>query len=62
MEGDSGIVVEEVCGDDIRNLGGGLVLMLMRAGILVGGVVVVVLGVMVMVMVDVGVMSFSKGR
>ena len=62
MECDSGILLEEVCGDDIRNLGGGLVLMLMRAGILVGGVVVVVLGVMVMVMVDVGVMSFSKGR
>ena len=62
MECDSGILLEEVCGDDIRNLGGRLVLMLMRAGILVGGVVVVVLGVMVMVMVDVGVMSFSKGR
>ena len=62
MECDSGILLEEVCGDDIRNLGGGLVLMLMRAGILVDGVVVVVLGVMVMVMVDVGVMSFSKGR
>ena len=62
MECDSGILLEDVCGDDIRNLGGRLVLMLMRAGILVGGVVVVVLGVMVMVMVDVGVMSFSKGR
>ena len=62
MECDSGILLEEVCGDDIRNLGGRLVLMLMRAGILVGGVVVVVLGVMVMVMVDVEVMSFSKGR
>ena len=37
MEGDSGIVMEEVCGDDMRNLGGGLVLMLMRAGYLVGG-------------------------
>ena len=57
MEGDSGIVVEEVCGDDIRNLGGGLVLMLMRARILVGGVVVV--GVGVMVMVEVGVQSLQ---
>ena len=43
MEGDIGIVME-VCGDDMRNLGGGMVLMLMRAGILVGGVVVVVGG------------------
>ena len=45
MEGDGGIILE-VCGDDKRNLGGGTVLMLMRAGILVVGVVVVVLGVM----------------
>ena len=37
MEGDSGIVMKELCGDDMRNLGGGLVLMLMRAGFLVGG-------------------------
>ena len=37
MEGDSGIVMEELCGDDMRNLGGGFVLMLMRAGFLVGG-------------------------
>ena len=58
MEGDSGIVMEEVRGEDIWNLGGGLVLMLMRAGILVGGVVVVG----VMVMVEVGVVSFSEGR
>ena len=43
MEGDIGIVME-VCGDDMRNLGGEMVLMLMRAGILVGGVVVVVGG------------------
>ena len=42
------------------NLGGSLVLMLMRAGILVGGVVVVVVGVMVMV--EMGVVSFPKGR
>ena len=38
----------------------GLVLMLMRAGILVVGVVVLVVGVMVMV--EVGVVSFSEGR
>ena len=42
----------------MQNLGGGLVLMLMRAGIMVGGVVVVE----VMVMVEVGVVSFSEGR
>ena len=60
MEGDSGIVMEDVCGDDMRNLGERLVLMLMRAGILVSGVVVVVVGVMVMV--EVGVVSFSEGR
>ena len=60
MEDDSGIVMEEVCGDDMQNLGGSLVLMLMRAGILVGGVVVVVVGVMVMV--EVGVVSFPEGR
>ena len=61
MEGDSGIVMEDVCGDDMRNLGERLVLMLMRAGILVGGVVVVVVG-RVMAMVEVGVVSFSEGR
>ena len=43
MEGDIGIVME-VCGDDMRNLCGGMVLIFMRAGILVGGVVVVVVG------------------
>ena len=59
-EGNSGIVMEKVCGDDMRNLGGGLVLMLMGAGILVGGVVVVVL--CVMVMVEVGMVSFPEGR
>ena len=42
-EGDIGIVME-VGGDDMRNLRGGMVLMLMRAGISVGGVVVVVVG------------------
>ena len=39
--------MEDVCGDGMRNLGGRLVLMLMREGILIGGVVVV---------------SFSGGR
>ena len=34
--------------------------MLMRAGILVGGVTVILVGVMVMV--EVGVVSFSEGR
>ena len=60
MEGDSGIVMENVCGDDMQNLRGRLVLMFMRAGILVGRVVVVVVGVMVMV--HVVVVSFSGGR
>ena len=59
MKDDSGIVMEDVCGDNMRNLGGRLVLMLMRVGILVGGVVVVAVGVMVMV--EVGVVSFSEG-
>ena len=59
MEGESGVVMENVCGD-MRNLGGRLVLMLMRTGILVDGVVVVAVGVMVMV--EVGVVSFSEGR
>ena len=56
MEGDSGIVMDDVCGDDMPNLGGRLVLMLMRADVLVGGVVVETVGVMVMV--EVGVVSF----
>ena len=60
MEGDSGFVMENACGDDMQNLGWRLVLMLMRAGILVGGVTVMVVGVMVMV--EVGVVSFSEGR
>ena len=37
MEDDSGIVMEDVREDDMRNLGGRLVLMLTKAGILVGG-------------------------
>ena len=60
MEGDSSIVTEDGCGDDMWSLGGRVVLMLMRAGILVGRVVVVVVGVMVMV--HVVVVSFSGGR
>ena len=55
--GDSGIVMEDVCEDGMQNLGRRLVSMLMRAGILVGGVVVVVVGVMV---VAVGIVSFSE--
>ena len=39
MEGDCGIVMEDVCGNDMWNLGERLVLMLMRTGILVGGVI-----------------------
>ena len=32
MDGESSMVMEDVCGDDIRNLGGRLVLKLMRGG------------------------------
>ena len=53
MDGDSGVVIEDVCRDGMRNIGGWLVLMLMKGGILVGGMVVVV--VEGIVMVDVGV-------
>ena len=60
MEGDSGIVIEDVCGDDVQNLEGRLVLMLMRPGILYVGVAVVVVGVMVMVEMEM--VSFSEGR
>ena len=52
MKGDSGIVTEDVCEDGIQNLGGRLVLMLIRAGILVGEMVVVAGGVI----------SFSEKR
>ena len=58
MGGDSGIVMEDVCEDSMQNLGRTLVWMLMRVGILVGGVVVVAVGMMVVV--TVGVVSFSK--
>ena len=60
MECDSGIVMEDVCKNGVRNLGLRLVLMLMRAGILVGELVVVVVGVMVVVVV--GVISISEKR
>ena len=60
MEGDSGIVMEDVCEDGMQNLGGRLVLMLMRAGYLVGELVVVVVGAMVVVAL--GVISFSEKR
>ena len=50
--------MEDLCEDGMENLGGRLVLMLMRAGILVCQVVVVAVGVMVMVAV--GVLSFSE--
>ena len=60
MEGDTSIVMEDVCEDSMQNLRGRLVLMLMRAGILVGRVVVVAVGVMVVVAL--GVMSFSQER
>ena len=56
MQGDSGIVIEDVCEDGMQNLGGRLVMMLMRAGILVAEVVVVAVGVMVVVAM--GVISF----
>ena len=36
MEGDSGIVMEDVCEDGMQNLAGKLVLMLIRGSILVG--------------------------
>ena len=45
MQGDSGIAIEDVCEDSIQNLGGRLVLIFMRAGILVGEVVVAAVGV-----------------
>ena len=61
MEGDSGIVTEDVCEDDMRNLGGRLVLMLKRAGNLVSELVVVVV-VGVMVVVAVGLLSISEKR
>ena len=58
MKGYSVIIMEDVQEDDLQNLGGRLVLMLMRAGILVGGVVVVEVGVMVVAVM--GVIPFSE--
>ena len=58
MGSDSGIVMEDVCEDGMQNLGERLVPLLMRAGILVGGLIVVVVGVMVVV--GVGIVSFSE--
>ena len=55
MEGGSIIVIEDVCEDGTRNLGGKLVLILMRAGILVGELVVVAVGVMVVVAVGISI-------
>ena len=53
MEDDRGIDIENECEVDKRNIGGRLVLMLMRAGIFVGEVVVAVVGVIVAVAVGV---------
>ena len=58
MGGDSGIVMEYVCEDAIQNVDWRLVSMLMRAGILVGGLIVVEVGVMEVVAL--GVVSFSE--
>ena len=60
MQGDSSIVIEDLCEDMMQNLGERLALMLMRAGILVGEVVVVAVGVIVVVVA--GVISFSEKR
>ena len=60
VEGDSGIVIEDICEDSMRNIGGGMVLMLMRAGILFGQAALVVVGVMVVEAV--GVMSLFEKR
>ena len=59
-EGDSGIVIEDVCEDSMQNLGRRLVLMLIRGGILIGEVVVVAVGMMVVVAVVI--ISFSEKR
>ena len=58
MEVDSGIVIEDVCGYDMQNLGGRMVFMFMKLGILVDEAVVV--AVDVMVVVAVGAISFSE--
>ena len=56
---DTGIVMKHLCKNGMQNLGGRLVLMLMRAGILVGGVVMLAVEMMVVV---VGIVSFSEER
>ena len=56
MKGDRGIVIEDLCEDDMQNLGGGLVQMLMRAGILFDEVTVVTVRVIVVAVV--GLMYF----
>ena len=60
VEGDSGVVIEDIYEDSMRNLGDGMVLMLMRAGILFGEAALVVVGVMVVEAV--GVMSLFEKR
>ena len=52
--------IKNVCEDDLQNLGGRIMLMLLRAGILVGEVIV--LTVVVMVVLAVGVISFFEKR
>ena len=59
MWDDSGIIVEDVCEDRLRNLEWVLVLILMRPGILVSGVVVVMGG---MAVVAVRIVRFGKWR
>ena len=60
MESDSGIITEDVCEDGMQNLSGRLILMLARAGMSVGEMVVVAVGVMLGVAV--GVISISEKR
>lgn len=57
MWDDSGIIVEDVCEDRLRNLEWVLVLILMRSGILVSGVVVVMVG---MAVVALRIVRFGK--
>ena len=58
MEGESGVVIEGICEDDMQNLSWRLVWILIRASITFGKVVVV--AVCVMVVAVVGVMSFFE--
>ena len=66
MEGENGIVIEDVCGGDMQNLVRRLVFMLMRAGALVGEAVAEAVGMMavmvVVVVVMVGIIYFSEKR